>query len=94
MKPKIAILLSVIGVLFLLIHCDEKKTDHALQDELTAQAFALSGGFESQIEWGHHLVTIGGCNDCHTPKKMSDHGPVLDSALLLSGHPAQFPPWI
>jgi hypothetical protein len=50
------------------------------------------GGFESQVQWGEHLVTIGGCGDCHTPKKMTDRGPVEDSALLLSGHPAQMPP--
>ena len=48
-------------------------------------------GFESQVKWGEHLVTVGGCHDCHTPKKMTAHGPVLDSTLLLSGHPAQMP---
>jgi hypothetical protein len=48
-------------------------------------------GYKNQIEWGEHLVTIGACNDCHTPKKMTAQGPVLDSTLLLSGHPAQMP---
>lgn len=48
-------------------------------------------GYESQIKWGEHLVIIGGCNDCHTPKKMGPHGPELDSALMLSGHPATMP---
>ena len=42
-------------------------------------------------EWGEHLVTIADCNVCHTPKKMTSHGPVLDSTLLLSGHPAGMP---
>ncbi len=50
------------------------------------------GGYENEVQWGAHLVTIGGCGDCHTPKKMTDKGPVDDSALLLSGHPAQMPP--
>lgn len=49
------------------------------------------GGFESQVKWGEHLVTIGGCNDCHTPKKMTPQGPVPDESLLLSGHSAQMP---
>jgi mono/diheme cytochrome c family protein len=49
------------------------------------------GSFESQAKWGEHLVTIGGCNDCHTPKKMTDHGPVLDSSMMLAGHPANMP---
>jgi len=50
------------------------------------------GGFESQVKWGEHLVMVSACNDCHTPKKMSSMGPVLDTALWLSGHPAQMPP--
>ena len=44
-----------------------------------------------RIERGRYLVTIMGCNDCHTPKKMGPHGPVLDSSRLLSGHPAEMP---
>jgi len=50
------------------------------------------GGYESQVKWGEHLVTIGGCNDCHTPKKMGPNGPEDDMSLMLSGHPAQMPP--
>lgn len=49
------------------------------------------GGFESQVKWGEHLVLVGGCGDCHTPKKMTQMGPEDDSTLLFSGHPAQQP---
>lgn len=42
---------------------------------------------ESRIERGRYLVQFGGCNDCHTPKKMTDRGPVDDESRLLSGHP-------
>ena len=49
------------------------------------------GGFESQVKWGEHIVTIGGCHDCHTPKKMGPMGPEDDSTRLLSGHPAEMP---
>ncbi|HLO81686.1 MAG TPA: hypothetical protein VK166_12040 [Chitinophagaceae bacterium] len=49
------------------------------------------GGFETQAQWGEHLVTIGGCHDCHTPKKMTPMGPVDDSTRLLSGHPEGMP---
>lgn len=48
-------------------------------------------GFESQVKWGEHLVTIGACHDCHTPKNMGPMGPVDDSTKLLSGHPASAP---
>lgn len=36
---------------------------------------------------GRYLVAVGGCNDCHTPLKMSDKGPVPDTTEMLSGHP-------
>lgn len=38
---------------------------------------------------GKYLVTIGACNDCHTPWKMGEHGPELDTSRTLSGHPEQ-----
>ena len=42
-----------------------------------------------QIERGKYLVdTIGGCNDCHTPKVFSEKGPQPDMSRMLSGHPA------
>ena len=43
---------------------------------------------KAMVERGHYLVTIAGCNDCHSPKKMTPNGPVPDEARLLSGHSA------
>ena len=43
------------------------------------------------VQRGAYLVTIGGCNDCHSPKNMTPHGPVVDSSRALSGHPANAP---
>lgn len=40
-----------------------------------------------QARRGEYLVTVGGCNDCHTPLKMGAHGPEPDPLRLLSGHP-------
>lgn len=79
----VCILLSVL----LFSQCSEKFE----QSQTSQQPSANSdfSGFGSQVKWGEHLVTIGGCHDCHSPKKMTDHGPDIDSALLLSGHPAQ-----
>lgn len=45
----------------------------------------------SNIEEGKRLVTALGCNDCHSPKKMTEFGPVPDENLLLSGHPQNMP---
>jgi mono/diheme cytochrome c family protein len=46
------------------------------------------GGKRALVKRGLYLVTLGGCNDCHTPKKMTPHGPMLDESRLLSGQPA------
>ncbi len=46
---------------------------------------------DSLLSRGKYLVTVMGCNDCHSPKKMGPQGPFLDTALLLSGYPAGEP---
>ena len=43
---------------------------------------------QSRIERGRYVVTVGGCNDCHTPKKMGPNGPEPDMTRELSGNPA------
>jgi mono/diheme cytochrome c family protein len=49
---------------------------------------------QTPVERGQYLVTIGGCNDCHTPMKMGPKGPEPDMTRMLSGHPqdAKLPP--
>src|SRR5262245_5341846 len=41
----------------------------------------------SQVERGQYLVTVGLCNDCHTPWKVGPNGPAPDMGRMLSGHP-------
>ena len=42
----------------------------------------------ARVERGKYLVTIAGCNDCHTPWKMGPQGvPEPDMSRMLSGHP-------
>jgi len=71
--------------IFLFSQCSQQGNDKNMNQK---QNF---GGFESQVKWGEHLVTIMGCNDCHTPKKMGPNGPEPDMSLMLSGHPAKMP---
>jgi len=40
----------------------------------------------AQVERGKYLVTTMGCNDCHSPKKMTPQGPAIDSTQTLSGY--------
>jgi hypothetical protein len=44
---------------------------------------------------GKYLMSFSSCHDCHSPKTMTDQGPVPDTARLLSGHPAaeKLPPF-
>jgi mono/diheme cytochrome c family protein len=52
---------------------------------------AMDSTGSAQIERGKYLVTVGGCNDCHTPLKMGPKGPEPDMDRMLSGHPESFP---
>jgi hypothetical protein len=46
----------------------------------------------TRVERGQYLVSIMGCNDCHTPLKMGPKGPEPDMTRFLSGHPEQMGP--
>jgi len=43
------------------------------------------------VQRGEYLVTIMGCNDCHSPKEMGPKGPEIIANLILSGYPATRP---
>jgi hypothetical protein len=46
---------------------------------------------EEMVQRGKYLVEFGGCNDCHSPKMMTEMGPMPDTTRLLSGHPGDQP---
>jgi len=85
---KIAFLL-IVGFVMIFSRCGQIASTEATaaSGEATSESRNY-GGFASQAEWGNHLVIVAGCHDCHTPKIMTDHGPVLDSSRMLSGHHA------
>jgi mono/diheme cytochrome c family protein len=56
-----------------------------------ARTAASSSASAARVERGKYLVTVGGCNDCHTPLKMGPKGPEPDMSRMLSGHPESFP---
>jgi len=57
----------------------------------TASAQKRDPKIAAMIERGKYLVTIGSCNDCHSPKIMTPQGPAVDESKLLSGSPAGQP---
>lgn len=94
MKNKSLIINYCAVCILIIIHsaCNEKRTSSKQQEAGVIPGITSKyAGFESDIEWGEHLVTIAGCNDCHTPKKMTNFGPVLDTAKWLSGHQSDRP---
>ena len=88
------ILVILVGSIFIFSRCNqgEKNNSETTNDSTQAQAaLPAYGGFDSQVAWGKHIVTIGGCNDCHTPQKMGPNGPEDNMDLALSGGSSQMP---
>ena len=58
-----------------------------------ASAGAPAADRQAQVERGRYLVTISGCNDCHTPGGM-EKGPAVPEKEWLTGVPVGFQgPW-
>lgn len=92
MKTRIIITIISIAVtplFWISCHQNESPENKSTSDNMMSQKD--NGGYKNQVEYGRHLVAILGCNDCHTPKIMTPMGPVPDTSLLLSGHPAKIP---
>ena len=89
---KFSVLLLMILTAFVIVfsRCQQGEASNieALPDSSPAAVTPdWYGGFESDVAWGKHLVTIGGCHDCHTPKKIGEDIAELD----LSGTPSNEP---
>lgn len=94
-KISFVTLIILMSFIFIFSRCNQGQTDKTdiTKDSTQAQAaLPAYGGFGSQVAWGKHIVTIAGCNDCHTPKKMGPEGPEDNLDLALSGSPSQMPP--
>lgn len=85
---KITIVCSTLAVLVAasIIACNSSSSISPNKEGITEIAAAVSQ--DSMISRGRYLVTIMGCNDCHSPKIIGPHGPVIDTSRMLSGHPS------
>ena len=79
---KSILLASIICSTFLLTSCGKKEGEAAKGTDSTTTSSATDA-----VKRGEYLVTIAGCNDCHTPWKMGPKGPEPDMAKMLSGSP-------
>jgi hypothetical protein len=92
-KLSTAIIIMLVAVVFIFSKCSGNKSEEpGNKKDSSVVSNSGTGGYESQVKWGEHLVSIAGCNDCHTPKKMTPAGPEPDFSLALSGHPSKMPP--
>lgn len=83
--------LTLAGTLVMgVMACNSNKQPHASEpdDDITSVRTMEKEELEAR---GQYLLTIGGCHDCHSPKKFTANGMELDSTRLLSGHPAGSP---
>lgn len=86
MKLKIANLICIL-LIFICASCNEKKEAYSEQKETEDPAVAK----KKSVERGEYLVTVIGCDHCHTPKKMTENGPVPDLDRWMMGYPGNDP---
>jgi hypothetical protein len=79
------LIIALVLTAMLLFACSRAQDQSPVPSAAAAPVPATN---EQMIERGAYMVTIMGCNDCHSPKIMTAEGPVPDTARLLSGHPA------
>jgi len=73
------IIALAMAVLVMCFNCTESNTKMENKTETKLD-------LQSQIKRGKKLVNTIGCNDCHSPKVMTERGPIPDPNRLLSGH--------
>lgn len=83
MKTKIIAMLAI-SISMILVSCKENTLSNQ-QDQILESASPVLDSV-TLIKRGNHLVNTIGCNDCHTPKIMTERGPIPDPNRLLSGH--------
>ncbi len=55
----------------------------------TSAALPAGDKAADRVALGAKFVQLGGCDDCHTTKKMGPNGPEPDMSRRLSGHPQE-----
>lgn len=85
-KNLLNLVLMALLIVFNITSCSNSSQKSA---ESTSVIKAVSP--EEMVKRGEYLVTIMGCNDCHSPKKLGPNGPEIIPELLLSGYPSDRP---
>jgi len=84
MKNSLFPLCLLMIVAFGLANCQQQPADKPATTEAQTPK-------EDPVKRGEYLVTVLGCDDCHTPKNMTPQGPAPDMSRRFMGHPAEEP---
>lgn len=84
MKTPLFFALGLAAILIALSNCQQQTAE-------TNTAAAPAVAKEDPVKRGEYLVSILGCDDCHTPKNMGPRGPEPDMTRRFMGHPADEP---
>ena len=60
----------------------------ACQGSTASEENSITMTKKEMVKRGEYLVNTIGCDDCHSPKRMGDHGPEIIPELRLSGYPS------
>ena len=83
MRSLIPTLILSAGLLIISCKDQPKETPIAVVNE--------ADNLQNQIDHGKYMVDVLGCTDCHTPKKMTEQGPVHDMEKFMMGFDASQP---
>lgn len=81
MKTPLFFALGLAAVLIALSNCQQQTAE-------AGNPSAPEAPKEDPVKRGEYLVSILGCDDCHTPKNMGPRGPEPDMTRRFMGHPA------
>ncbi|MBC7903333.1 MAG: diheme cytochrome c-553 [Gemmatimonadaceae bacterium] len=81
MKKILSIVSASVAILAIVVSCNDN----------VASTFPAPVSNDSLIRKGKYLVSVLGCEDCHSPKVFGPMGPMPDPEKRLAGHPAEMP---
>jgi hypothetical protein len=91
-KVTIAAIAIIVLLIFSLVSFAAPQESKTPPQKVQSAVTKTKESAANQIARGKYLVTLGGCNDCHSPKVFQQSMPLPDSSRLLSGHPANDTP--
>lgn len=79
-----SLLVLLVACLSIFFSCKNKEYEKT--PEKTEKAEKKEMSKDDYVKRGEYLVTSIGCGDCHSPKQMSNRGPMVIDSLKLSGY--------